>query len=72
MTRESQTSSQKEDNSGIDKNISVEWIKELVRKELQNELERKYHEEIYKKELQFEAEHVLEDQFGIDWLGHSK
>jgi len=70
MRREPQTSSQSRDNSGKNKNISVEWLKEIVRKEVENELERKYHEELYKKELAFEAKHILEDQFGMDWLGH--
>ena len=70
MTRKGQNSSQSRANSGKDKNISVEWLKELVRKEVETELEKKYYNDLYRKELQFEAEHILEDQFGMDWLGH--
>jgi len=70
MQVEPQTSSQELVNSWEDKSLSVEWLKELVRKEIQEELERRYHEELYKKELAFESKHILEDQFGMDWLGH--
>lgn len=70
MCRETHISSQKRDNSGKNKNISVDWLKELVRKEVESEFEKKYYEELYKRELQFEAQHILEDQFGMDWLGH--